>query len=137
MWVKFFTAMNVFIYRLTGGLIGSRMGGQSVLLLYTIGRKSGKTHIVSTNYFRDGEAYLLVASNWGRDNHPAWFHNLTNQPVVEIQVKARKLRVCARAASNGEYARLWESVCSQNPFYTRYQQQTRRKIPIVILEPGS
>jgi F420H(2)-dependent quinone reductase len=135
--VKIFTALHIFIYRLTGGFLGSRMGGQSMLLLSTTGRKSGKLHVIAISYFRDGNNYLLVASNWGKDHHPAWYHNLTSQPLADIQVKARKLGVNARPAAAEEYERLWNYVSTKNPMYTRYQRNTRRKIPIVILEPQS
>jgi deazaflavin-dependent oxidoreductase (nitroreductase family) len=135
--VKIFTALHIFIYRLTGGILGSRMGGQSMLLLSTTGRKSGKLHVIAISYFRDGNNYILVASNWGKDHHPAWYHNLISQPLADIQVKARKLGVNARPAAAEEYERLWNYVSTKNPMYTRYQRNTRRKIPIVILEPQS
>jgi len=66
MLIKLLMTINVFLYRLTNGVIGGKMGGQSVLLLHTIGRKSGKSYITPTNYFRDGKNYVLVASNWGK-----------------------------------------------------------------------
>jgi deazaflavin-dependent oxidoreductase (nitroreductase family) len=135
--VKVFTALHIFIYRLTSGILGSQMGGQSMLLLSTTGRKSGKIHVIAISYFRDGNHYLLVASNWGKEHHPAWYHNLISQPLADIQVKARKLRVTGRPAADEEYERLWTLVNAKNPMYTRYQQNTRRKIPIVILEPQS
>ncbi len=133
--LKVFTALNVFFYRLTGGILGGQMGGQSMLLLSTTGRKSGRTHVIAITYFRDGNDYILVASNWGKDHHPAWYHNLISQPLAEIQVKTHKLRVCAHPAADGEYDRLWAFVTRHNPQYTRYQQQTLRKIPVMILEP--
>ncbi len=134
--VKIFTALNVFFYRLTGGILGGQMGGQSMLLLSTTGRKSGRTHVIAITYFRDGDHYILVASNWGKDHHPAWYHNLISQPLAEIQVKRQKLRVCAHPASDGEYERLWDFVTRHNSQYTRYQRQTQRKIPVMILEPA-
>jgi len=135
--VKIFTTLNVLIYRLTGGILGSQMGGQSMLLLSTTGRKSGKIHVIAISYFRDGNHYILVASNWGKSHHPAWYHNLISQPLAEIQVKARKIRVCARPAAIEEYERLWNYVNTKNPVYNRYQRNTYRKIPIMILEPQS
>jgi F420H(2)-dependent quinone reductase len=65
--VRIFTALNVFFYRVTGGILGSRMAGQSMLLLFTTGRRSGKTRVIPISYFRDGETYILIASNWGKD----------------------------------------------------------------------
>jgi len=134
LWIKVWMAVNVFFFRLTGGRLGSRMSGQDVLLLHTIGRKSGVVRTTPVNYFRDGAAFVLVASNWGKPNQPAWYLNLLRQPSATIQVKARTLRVFARPAAGADYDRLWTLVTGRNPFYTRYQQQTSRKIPLVILE---
>ena len=135
--VQVFTALHIFIYRLTGGILGSQMGGQSMLLLATTGRKSGKLHVIAISYFRDGNDYILVASNWGKEHHPAWYYNLISQPLADIQVKARKIRVNAHPATDEVYERLWSYVSTKNPMYTGYQRNTRRKIPIVILEPQS
>ncbi len=132
-WIKSLMAVNIFLYRLTGGVLGGRMQGQNVLLLYTVGRKSGAQRITPVNYFRDGENYLLVGSNWGKSSQPAWYFNLLQQPETRVQVKRRTFRVRARPASEGEHARLWGYVTSLNPFYARYQAQTKRQIPIVIL----
>jgi F420H(2)-dependent quinone reductase len=135
MLIKTMSSMNVFLYRLTRGALGSRMGGQSVLLLHTIGRKSGKAFTTPLNYFRDGENYLVVASNWGKEYHPAWYYNLMQQGSTIIQVKNREIRVNATQAADADYDRLWKLVTSRNDFYVRYQKQTSRKIPLVILTP--
>jgi deazaflavin-dependent oxidoreductase (nitroreductase family) len=134
-WVKALMATNVLAYRLSRGLLGSRMAGQSVLLLHTVGRKSGRSYITPVNYYRDGENYVLVASNWGNDSHPGWFFNLMHQSIATIQVKDQTIHARAREATAEEYERLWKYVTSKNDYYVRYQKQTRRKIPIVILTP--
>jgi F420H(2)-dependent quinone reductase len=135
MWIKFLMAMNVFLYRLTRGALGSRMGGQFVLLLHTLGRKSGKAYITPLNYYRDGENFVILASNWGKEYHPAWFYNLVQQGNTMIQVKNREIRVIASQATGDDYDRLWKHVTGQNDYYIRYQKQTSRKIPLVILTP--
>lgn len=61
-WIRALMAMNVFIYRLTRGRLGSKMAGQSVLLLHTVGHKSGAAYTTPINYYRDGEAYVVIAS---------------------------------------------------------------------------
>lgn len=126
---------NVLLYRLTKGVIGGKMAGQSVLLLDTVGRKSGKTYTTPLNYYQDQGNYVVVASNWGQDHHPAWFLNLLHQPTASIQVKNRVIQVSATQPEGEEYERLWCYVSQKNPFYSRYQEQTRRKIPLVILIP--
>jgi deazaflavin-dependent oxidoreductase (nitroreductase family) len=135
MWIKVLMVLNVFFYRLTNGRLGSTMNGQSVLLLHTTGRKSGKTYITPTNYFRDGANYILVASNWGKDKQPAWYWNLMHQKTAAIQVKDQSLQVSAREAVGDEYRRLWQYVTSKNEYYVRYQKQTIRQIPVVVLTP--
>ncbi len=134
-WIKILMAINVFLYRLTGGLVGGRMLGQNVLLLTTVGRKSGKERITPVNYYRDGDNYVLVGTNWGKPGQAAWYLNLMHQPEARIQVKGLKLRVTARTAGADEYTRLWAYVTGLNPFYPRYQQQIRRRIPVVLLTP--
>jgi len=135
MWIKVLMAMNIFFYRLSRGALGSRMAGQSVLLLHTIGRKSGKAFTIPLNYYRDSKSYVIVASNWGKDYDPAWFYNLMQQGQTTIQVKNREISVKASQAAGEDYERLWKFVTSQNDYYIRYQKQTDRKIPLVILTP--
>jgi deazaflavin-dependent oxidoreductase (nitroreductase family) len=134
-WIKVLMAVNVWIYRLTGGMLGSRMAGQSVLLLHSVGRKSGKPYTTPVNYYRDGENYILVASNWGKESSPGWFFNLMHHPETTLQIKRQVVPVKASEASGADYERLWSYVTGQNPFYTNYQKQTERKIPIMILTP--
>ena len=134
-WIKIFTKANVFVFQLTRGRLGSRMGRQSVLLLHHTGRKSGKSRMTTLTYFRDGNTYLLVASNWGKKYHPDWFYNLMQQPRTTVQVGAVTIPVEARQAQGEEYTRLWELVTRLNDQYIKYQAGLKRQIPIVILTP--
>ncbi|HEX7433959.1 MAG TPA: nitroreductase/quinone reductase family protein [Anaerolineaceae bacterium] len=127
---------HIFLYRISGGRVGSKMAGQSVLLLNTVGRKSGKRYTTPINYYTDKDRYVVVASNWGSDHHPSWYYNLLHQPAATIQVKGKLIAVSASLSGGEEYDRLWGYVTKLNDFYVRYQQQTRRKIPLVILTPG-
>lgn len=132
---KLFTRTNAFVLRITNGRLGSRMGKQSVLLLHTIGRKSGQPRATPLSYYRDGKNYLVVASNWGKDDAPNWLNNLIQQPRVSIQVKNTTLQVEARQAEGQEYQRLWALVTSQNSQYIEYQKTVSHPIPVVILTP--
>jgi len=132
---KVFTAINVFIYKLSRGRIGNKLGRQSVLLLRTVGRKTGKIRTTTLSYYRDGENYLLVGSNWGEETHPAWFHNLKQQPHTTIQVGSRTIEVDAHVAIGDEYLRMWQLVTSLNNQYIQYQKDMLRRIPIVVLTP--
>jgi deazaflavin-dependent oxidoreductase (nitroreductase family) len=130
-----FTKIHLFIYRVSNGRLGSQLGKQSMLILYTAGRKTGKKRSTTLAYFRDDDRYLVVGSNWGKENHPAWYYNLLNQSPVAVQVGSKIIQVEAQPAQGEEYQRLWQLVTAHNEQYIRYQKTTRRRIPIVILTP--
>lgn len=134
-WIKLLTSTNVFVYQITKGRLGNRLGKQSILLLHTIGRRSGKRYTTTLSYYRDGNSYLVVASNWGKENHPGWFHNLMQQPHTTIQVRANTIQVEARQAQGEEYQRLWQLVTQLNEQYVQYEKRMDRRIPIVVLSP--
>jgi F420H(2)-dependent quinone reductase len=130
-----FVALSVFLYRVTGGLLGSRLGGQTVLLLNSVGRKTGREYTTPLSFYRDGDSYLVVASNWGRENPPAWFYNLKHQPRTTIQVGSKTIPVEAHPAEGSEHERLWALVTHQNKQFTDYQKGLSRQIPVVVLNP--
>jgi deazaflavin-dependent oxidoreductase (nitroreductase family) len=133
--IKLFTRLNAFLVRATGGRVGGRMGGQSILVLTTAGRRSGQPRAVPLSYYRDGTRYLVVASNWGKPGQPDWLLNLRQQPRAAVLVQGQTVSVQASEASGDEYARLWPLVTRQNSQYLAYQRQTPRQIAVVILTP--
>ncbi len=134
-WIKTFMALNVLLIQKTRGRLGYRLGNQVILLLHTVGRKSGKAYVTPLPFFRDKDSYLVVASNWGKDDNPDWLKNLRQHPSSTIQVGSVMIPVEARIANGDEYSRLWKIVTSQNQSYARYQKRLARQIPIVVLEP--
>jgi deazaflavin-dependent oxidoreductase (nitroreductase family) len=127
------------IYKATDGWLGHRLVGVPTLLLRTTGRRSGATRTKALVYARDGEDYLVVASNGGADRPPAWLYNLTADPQVQIQVGRRRQAGQARVIepSDASFARLWTIVNANNSDrYAAYQQQTDRPIPVVTISPG-
>jgi F420H(2)-dependent quinone reductase len=126
------------IYKRTDGRLGHHMIGVATLLLDTTGRRSGARRTNALVYARDGEDYLLVASNGGADTPPAWLHNLRANPNVEIQVARERSKGKATAVepSDPDYERLWKIVNENNrDRYTSYQQKTSRPIPVVVVTP--
>jgi F420H(2)-dependent quinone reductase len=127
------------IYKRTGGRLGHRMIGVPTLLLDTTGRRSGKTRTNALVYACDGGDYLVVASNGGSDQPPAWLYNLRAHPDVGIQIGRERRPGTARVidASDPDYELLWKIVNDNNhDRYTAYQQQTSRAIPVVAVTPG-
>lgn len=133
LWSRFFVPTHVWLYRATGGLIGHRLGSQRTLLLTTTGRKSGLSRTQPVTYFRWEGELVLVASNWGSDQPPAWYLNLMAQPLAHVQLKRARFEVEASTASAEERARAWPSIVRQNPQHARYQAGTERQIPVVFL----
>lgn len=125
-----------FIYERSGGRIGERLGRTPMLLLRTIGRKTQRPRTAALLYHRDGDSYVVVGSKGGSDSPPAWLLNLKARPDVEVQVGTRRFRAKARVASAAERRRLWPELTTLWPQYDRYQSQTRRVIPLVILAPN-
>jgi deazaflavin-dependent oxidoreductase (nitroreductase family) len=85
-------------------------------------------------YGRDGDNYLLVASQGGAPDHPQWYKNLAANPEVQLQVLADRFTARARTATPEEKARLWPIMTAHWPAFDDYQQKTTRDIPLVILE---
>jgi deazaflavin-dependent oxidoreductase (nitroreductase family) len=135
-WINFFTSIHIALYRFTGGFLGGKLGRQSILLLQSTGAHTAKKHITTLSYYRDGQRYLVVASNWGKERNPGWYYNLLAHPQTTIQVRSRTITVQAHPALTDEYQRLWQLVTKQNEQYLRYQHGINRRIPIVILTPS-
>lgn len=129
------TRLHRWVYLKTDGRIGHRLGGQPMLLLHTVGRKSGKPRTTPLLYVRDGERFLVIASNAGDDRPPAWWLNLREAGRAEIQVGREHHSVRAREADAAERPALWQKACAQYPDYQAYERRTDRPIPVVVLEP--
>jgi deazaflavin-dependent oxidoreductase (nitroreductase family) len=132
-------AAHQFLYERSNGRIGHRLLGVPTLLLRTTGRRTGTTRTNALVYARDGASYVVVASNGGDDRPPAWLHNLTAEPQVEVQVAGERRAAKARVLERGDsdFERLWRLVNENNgDRYDGYQSKTQRRIPLVVLTPG-
>jgi deazaflavin-dependent oxidoreductase (nitroreductase family) len=134
LFIKWFMSINAFFIRISRGRIGSKLGTQTILILHTVGRKSGLERVIPIAYFDYEGKYLIVASNWGKDKNADWYFNIINQPRVEIDVRGKKVSVMAREAQGSEYEALWKFASGRHPQYLDYQKMTARHIPIVVLE---
>jgi deazaflavin-dependent oxidoreductase (nitroreductase family) len=132
--IKWFMTINAFLIKISNGKIGGKLGTQTILILHTTGRKSGQPRSIPIAYFFHEGKYLIVESNWGKDNHADWYFNLQKQPQASIEVNGRMIKVNASFAEGEEYARLWEYVTKKHAPYLEYQKMTERKIPIVVFE---
>jgi deazaflavin-dependent oxidoreductase (nitroreductase family) len=133
---RILTGVHKALFRASRGRVGGRGGGMPMLMLTTVGRRSGRrrTTMLSTPV-RDGERIVLVASYGGDDRHPAWFLNLRDHPEVDVTMAGRTRRLRARVLSADEKADVWPRIVRTYPGYGRYQERTARDIPVVVLEP--
>jgi deazaflavin-dependent oxidoreductase (nitroreductase family) len=129
---------HTFLYRRTGGRLGHTIPGVGgkMLLLDHIGARSGIKRTSPLLYVKDGADLVVIASNGGYPNHPAWYHNLMANPNTAAQVGRERLAVHARVANPEERERLWPVIVKSYHGYADYQARSKgREIPLVILEP--
>jgi deazaflavin-dependent oxidoreductase (nitroreductase family) len=129
--------VHQWLYQHSDGRVGHRLlFGTPTLLLRTVGRKTGRERVSALTYGRDGDSYLVTASNGGSSRPPGWLHNVTTRPECEIQVGRRRMAVTARPTlpDDPDYARRWAIVNAANKDrYSAYQRMTERPIPVVVL----
>jgi F420H(2)-dependent quinone reductase len=123
------------VYRATGGKLFGRMGKSPILLLNTVGRKSGKKRTSPLLYAMDGEDFIIIASKGGAATHPAWYLNLKANPEATVEIGDREVRVEAEVEDPEDKARLWQKMVEMYPAYDDYQRKTEREIPLLVLRP--
>lgn len=133
--VELFWFWHKRLYRWSNGRIGSRMANLPVLLLETVGRRSGIPRINALTYLPWGESFVVVASLLGEPKHPAWYLNLCARPELTIQVGARRIAVRAHDAEGEERAAIWSRLVVESPDYDQYREMAGRRIPVVVLTP--
>ncbi len=126
--------------RLAHRILGDRMRvmGRPLLLLETVGARSGRPRTAMLGWFPDTAdgSWLVVASYAGAARHPAWFLNLAGNPDrAWAQVGSRRVKVRPESLTGAERAEAWQRIVSLAPGYAGYQQKTDREIPIVRLTP--
>jgi deazaflavin-dependent oxidoreductase (nitroreductase family) len=143
--VELFWRWHPRIYRWSEGRIGGKMANLPVLLLETIGRKTGERRETALTYMPyssagggpSGESFVVIASVLGEPKHPAWYLNLRANPKIAIQVKSRRIAVEAREAEGEEREQIWNEIIDLSPDYSQYRTKTDRRIPVVVLSRRS
>ncbi len=127
-------AAHAWLLRVSNGRLGHQLGSQRILLLHTTGRKSGKQRVIPIAYFRQGDQYGIVASNWGKDQQAEWYLNLIKNPKAVLAINGQTLTAVAHEAKNGEYDAWWSFVTARHTPYLDYQAQVQRRIPIMVFD---
>ncbi len=126
---------NVWLYRVSGGRVGGRMGKAPVLLLHHVGRKTGRERVTPVLFLADGDRLVVVGSKGGAARDPVWVGNLMAHPRTTVEVARRRVAVQARMADDAERQSYWPRLVEIYPAFETYQRRTERRLPVVILEP--
>jgi len=131
--LKLFVKGHVALYKGSGGRLGTTLGGRKLILLTTVGSKSGKERTVPVVPFFDGGDMFVMASMGGSPTHPAWYTNLRAHPEVQVQFGPEQWRAKAAPVEGEERNRLWARITAEMPNFGEYQKKTSREIPVVRL----
>jgi deazaflavin-dependent oxidoreductase (nitroreductase family) len=121
-------------FRAQGGHLGGDFDGVPLLLLTTMGARTGRVGTTPLNYTRDGANYVVVASKSGSARHPDWYHNLLAHPEATVEVPGAVHRVRARITNGGEREQLFARHAAALPNFVAYQKRTTRELPVIVLE---
>jgi deazaflavin-dependent oxidoreductase (nitroreductase family) len=134
--MKFYSRLNVWVYRLSFGLLmNTAMGGYPICLVTYTGHKSGKPRSIPLIHVPQGDDELLVGSQGGLDRDPVWVRSVQAHPDVVVTANGRRRKMRARQLNADEKRDVWPHLCSIYPPYDEYQARTDRDIPVFRCEP--
>lgn len=122
-------------YETSGGTEGTTLRGLPVVIVTTVGARTGKVRKVPLMRVEHEGRYAVVASLGGAPKHPVWYYNLLAQPHVELQDGPVRSEMTAREVTGEEKTQWWERAVAAFPDYADYQARTEREIPVFVLEP--
>ncbi len=121
-------------FRANGGKVGGQFEGAPLLLLHTVGAKSGQERVNPVMYQTVGDGFAVFASKAGAPTNPDWYYNLVANPRVRAEIGTETLAATARVAEAEERDRIFAAQKDAFPGFGDYERQTTRQIPVVILE---
>ena len=128
-----FNARIIEEFRAHNGKVGGQFEGAPMLLLTTIGAKSGQQRTAPLVYLADGDRVVIFASKGGAPTSPDWFHNIVANPQVIVEVGAERYEATAQITEGEERDRLYATQAEAMPGFKAYQEGTTRVIPVVAL----
>ena len=120
-------------FRANGGKVGGPFEGATMILVHSLGAKSGTERVSPLVYFPDGDRMLIVASAAGAPKSPAWYHNLKAHPRVDVEVGTETFPVVAEELPRAERDEKWKAITAFAPGFADYEKKTSRVIPVVAL----
>lgn len=123
-------------FRENAGQVGGMFEGNPLLLLHTVGAKTGQPRVNPVAYQKVPGGYAVFASKAGAPTNPDWYHNLVAHPRVTAEIGTDTVELVARVAHGGERERIWSAQKAAQPGFADYERNTTRQIPVVVLEPA-
>jgi deazaflavin-dependent oxidoreductase (nitroreductase family) len=121
-------------FRATNGNVTGRFAGRPLVLLTTIGARSGRPRTIPLVYSRDRDNIVVIASKGGEPTHPDWYHNLVANPTVTVELPGDTYQARAIVTEGAERRRLFDQQAAEMPFFAEYERTTQREIPVILLE---
>ena len=121
-------------YEASGGAEATDLRGRPIIVLTSVGARTGKLRKTALMRVEHEGDYAVVASQGGAPKHPVWYHNLKANPHVELQDGRTRRDYLAREVTGDEKATWWERAVETWPDYAKYQTKTSRQIPVFVLE---
>jgi deazaflavin-dependent oxidoreductase (nitroreductase family) len=121
-------------FRSNGGHVGGQFAGAPLLLLHTVGAKTGQPRLNPMMYQTLDGGYAVFASKGGAPTNPDWYYNLLAHPRVQAEIGTSKVELVARVAVGDEREGIWSTQKAAYPGFADYERRTARQIPVVVLE---
>ena len=122
-------------FRANAGKVGGRFAGRTLLILHTIGAKSGQERLNPVAYVRDADRLVIIASKGGAPTNPDWYNNIVANPQVTVEVGTEQFSARASISMEPERTRLYDKMVEVMPGFADYKKKTTRNIPVIVLTP--
>ena len=122
-------------FRANAGKVGGHFAGRTLLILHSVGARSGLERVNPLAYVRDGDHLVIIASKGGSPTNPGWYYNLLANPRVTVEVGTEQFEAEAAEASEPERSRLYAKMVEMMPAFADYERKTTRVIPVFTLTP--
>lgn len=130
-----FNSQTIAEFRANGGKVEGPFSGAPLLLLHSVGARTGEEHITPVMYLPDNDRYIVFATKGGAPTNPAWYHNLKANPDLAIEVGSDTVEVTATEVDGAEHDELYSRQATVYPQFAEYQSKTTRVIPVIVLTP--
>jgi len=122
-------------FRANSGKVGGFFAGKTLLLLHSVGAKSGQERVNPVAYVKDDDRIIIIASKGGAPTNPDWYYNILAHPLVTVEVGTEQFQARASVTSEPERSRLYSKMVEMMPGFAEYRQKTTRLIPVIALTP--